>query len=144
MPIIVSIKKHRHGFGLLIENGYREGEFVSQSNTMYSIVFPGEDRAKSWAEENGYTVISTAPDTIKITDGENNPQMHSFPNGMTVKELKELIKNWPETDEFGEDTEVFVEADGYSMKVYSVTPCNKRTWDDGSVSCDISFDTETE
>lgn len=38
-----------------------------------------------------------------------------FKNGLTVKELKELIKEWPETNSDGSDTQVYLgDAGGYS------------------------------
>jgi hypothetical protein len=56
---------------------------------------------------------------------------NDFPNGLTVKELKELVKDWPEVDEFGEPCEVWVEtSQGYSNVVKSVTTLNKRVFDD--------------
>jgi hypothetical protein len=33
---------------------------------------------------------------------------YEFKNGMTVKELKEIIKDWPEMDKYGDPTEVWV------------------------------------
>lgn len=35
--------------------------------------------------------------------------LYEFKNGMTVKELKELIKDWPEEDWLGDPTGVWVE-----------------------------------
>lgn len=54
-------------------------------------------------------------------------QMKSFPNGLTVKELKEIIADWAETDEDGEPTEVWIET-GWCLSsvVIEVTPLNKR------------------
>ncbi len=49
----------------------------------------------------------------------------NFPNGLTVKELKELIKDWPETYENGEPTEVWIEtAPGISNVVTKIVPLN--------------------
>jgi hypothetical protein len=54
-----------------------------------------------------------------------------FPNGLTVKELKELMKDWPEEDEFGEPCEVWLEtSDGHSNIVKHVIPLNRRVFDD--------------
>lgn len=48
-----------------------------------------------------------------------------FKNGLTVRELKELIKNWPEVDEHGDEAEVWVEDEyGISNPVRSVWPLN--------------------
>jgi hypothetical protein len=35
--------------------------------------------------------------------------LNEYKNGMTVKELKDLIKDWPEEDLMGDPTEVLVE-----------------------------------
>lgn len=57
-----------------------------------------------------------------------------FPNGLTVRELKEMIKDWPEEDEFGNESEVWIEtSDGLSNLVTSVWPLN---------STDILFENE--
>jgi len=54
-------------------------------------------------------------------------QMKSFPNGLTVKDLKEIIADWDETDEDGAPTEVWIETGwGLSSVVIEVTPLNKR------------------
>ena len=36
-------------------------------------------------------------------------QINNFPNGLTVKELKAIVKDWAETDENGDPTEVWIE-----------------------------------
>jgi hypothetical protein len=43
-------------------------------------------------------------------------------NGITIKELKELVKDLPETDEYGEDFEVWIET-GENLS----SPC-KEIW----------------
>lgn len=64
-------------------------------------------------------------------------KQQSFPNGLTVAELKELIKDWPETNECGEPTEVWFEnEDGVSSIIRSVWPLNL---DEGGAA-DILFD----
>lgn len=54
-------------------------------------------------------------------------QMKRFPNGLTVKELKEIVADWAETDEDGEPTEVWIET-GWCLSsvVIEVCPLNKR------------------
>ena len=50
-----------------------------------------------------------------------------FPNGLTVKELKEMIKDWPETNEHGQLTEVWIETDwNTSSVVTEIQPLNMR------------------
>lgn len=65
----------------------------------------------------------------------------TFPDGLTVKELKALIKDWPETNADGEPTEVWI-GDGRNLSnlVRDVTPLNLRTNDAGHDVCDILFD----
>ena len=49
-----------------------------------------------------------------------------FPKGMTVKELKEAIKYWPETDTNGDPSEVWMEIDlGVSSQVSSIWNLNQ-------------------
>ena len=50
----------------------------------------------------------------------------SFPNGMTVRELKALVKDMPETNIYGDEAEVwFTDKDGYSNQIKSVWPLNE-------------------
>jgi len=64
---------------------------------------------------------------------------HTFENGMTVKELKNLIATWPEVNEdTGEDCEVWLEnVDGCSNIITEVWPLNMRELDDGTMVADI-------
>lgn len=67
--------------------------------------------------------------------------MREFRNGMTVRELKEMVKDWPETNLWGEDCEVWVETGhASSSPVTRAGALNLREDDeDGSVSADIIF-----
>jgi hypothetical protein len=53
-------------------------------------------------------------------------QPTNYPQGLTVKELKEIIKNWPETDKYGEPTTVWVET-GWCLSsiVTEISPLHK-------------------
>jgi len=63
----------------------------------------------------------------------------SFRNGLTVRELKELIKDWPEEDVYGNPCEVWMATGkGLSCMVVEVTPLNYRKID-GFVWSDILF-----
>lgn len=67
--------------------------------------------------------------------GVNAPTLAAFdfPNGMTVAELKYMIRDWPETDEYGDPCEVWLcGADGLSNQARHATPLNKRRSEDGS------------
>jgi hypothetical protein len=56
-----------------------------------------------------------------------------FPNGMTVSELKAMVRGWPETDEYGEPSEVWLcDSNGLSNPVIAATPLNMRRSEDGS------------
>lgn len=51
---------------------------------------------------------------------------NEFPNGLTVKELKNLIGSWPETDASGDDAEVWIETGrGLSNQVRLVNRLNQ-------------------
>ena len=64
--------------------------------------------------------------------------MRDFDNGMTVRELKEIIKDWPETNQYGEDCEVWVETGkNLSSPVTTAGPLNLREDDNGNVSADF-------
>jgi len=61
----------------------------------------------------------------------------SFPNGMTVADLKTLIAGWPETTASGEPCEVFIETQGgLSSPALAAWPLNARK-DDNCESADI-------
>lgn len=59
--------------------------------------------------------------------------------GMTVKDLKELIKNWPETDCYGEPCEVWITTgECLSSPVSHAEVLNYRN-EDGKEWADILF-----
>lgn len=59
--------------------------------------------------------------------GKSDMQACDFPNGMTVTELKEMVRDWPETDEFGEPCEVWLcDRQGLSNQAIMATPLNMR------------------
>lgn len=63
-----------------------------------------------------------------------------IPNGLTVKQLKGIIKDWPETNDMGEPCEVWMETGrGLSSPVSTVWPLNKRVADQGAHVADILF-----
>ena len=50
----------------------------------------------------------------------------NYDNGMTVKDLKVLIKDWPELDENGDDSEVWIGfKDGTSNQVFKSAPLGR-------------------
>ncbi len=62
----------------------------------------------------------------------------SFPNGLTVAELKSILSAWPDVDHLGEPTEVWIETGpGLSSQVRNVYVLNIRTCDDGSDTASI-------
>ena len=64
-------------------------------------------------------------------------QNAEFKNGMTVKQLKELLSSWPDEKD-DEPTEVWIGLPGgVSSPVMSAWPLNSRTEDDGSKSADL-------
>ena len=60
------------------------------------------------------------------------------PNGITVKQLKLLLRDWPEVNEYtGEDCEVWIETEeNLSSPATEAMPLNKRV-DDGVLSADL-------
>jgi hypothetical protein len=74
-----------------------------------------------------------------MTDKDNSERLsiRKFENGLTVRELKELINDWPETDKYGEDCEVWIETGkNLSSQVTLVSPLNMRN-ENGIVCADI-------
>jgi hypothetical protein len=65
-------------------------------------------------------------------------RIQSFPNGVTVKELKEAIKDWPEIDHYtGDPTEVWIGTqDDRSNQARTICPLNMRI-DDEKTSADL-------
>ena len=56
-----------------------------------------------------------------------------FPGGMTVADLKSMIRDWPETDEYGDPCEVWLcSGDGISNQAKLASPLNMRHSDDDS------------
>lgn len=48
-----------------------------------------------------------------------------FENGLTVRELKEIVKDWPEEDVLGNPCEVWIgDGQGLSNQVREVSPLN--------------------
>lgn len=65
-------------------------------------------------------------------------QIYYCPEGLTVKKLKELLADWPETNpRTGEDCEVWLGQGTISNPVKLVAPLNSRIHDDGSISADL-------
>jgi hypothetical protein len=52
-------------------------------------------------------------------------------NGITIKQLKEFIKDWPEEDQYGNPTEVWISS-GKNLSSIAVAVCalNKRSGSD--------------
>ena len=62
---------------------------------------------------------------------DSEPKMISFKNGMTVRDLKQIITDWPEEDEFGNPTEVWIGHNNLSDQVTVIVPLNLRESEDG-------------
>lgn len=59
--------------------------------------------------------------------------MTDYPDGMTVAELKALVRDWPETDAYGEPCEVWLcDGAGLSNQVRMATPLNMRRSENGA------------
>lgn len=69
------------------------------------------------------------------------PARHNFKNGLTVRELKEIVKEWPDLNPAtGEECEVWIgDKEGTSSQCHSVWPLNIRDHD-GEFSADFLLD----
>ena len=66
-----------------------------------------------------------------------------FPKGMTVKELKALIADWPVTNQSGEDTKVLISTeDGIDCTVHSSWCSEVRFNANDELVYDLSLDVE--
>ena len=81
------------------------------------------------------TVFPLPPQTKSISSGV-------FKNGMTVKDLKVFIKDWPEEDWHGDPTEVWIETGkNLSSPIIFATKLNSRTdKETGKEWADILFE----
>ena len=60
-------------------------------------------------------------------------KIYIFPNGMTVAELKAIIRDWPETDEHGNPCEVWLgKSGGLSNQARKAEPLNHRRSEDSN------------
>ena len=53
-------------------------------------------------------------------------KQQTFNNGMTVKDLKDSIKDWPELDDNGDPLEVWVGMNDVSNECFRISPLNLR------------------
>ena len=60
-----------------------------------------------------------------------------FPNGMTVSELKEAIKDWPEFREDGSPCEVWIGVGFLSNEARDLIPLNVRVDEKGTRTADL-------
>ena len=75
-----------------------------------------------------------------IATGENSPKMGCWVSWscITVAELKAIVNSWPETDQYGEPCEVWMECgNNLSCQVTEIVPLNYRENDDGEYWADI-------
>ena len=67
-------------------------------------------------------------------------KLHTDMNGITVRKLKGLIKDWPEEDQYGDETEVWLSTGAYtSSPLVEVCPLNLRQSEDGKVWSDLAL-----
>lgn len=65
---------------------------------------------------------------------------YSFPNGLTVRDLKKIIADWPEEKSDGELTEVWVEMVGLSNMVHGIWRLNPDS--NGAADLSLTIDPE--
>jgi hypothetical protein len=59
-------------------------------------------------------------------------------NGITVRKLKQLIADWPEEDQYGDETEVWIQTgDHHSNQLVELCPLNHRIDEAGKEWSDI-------
>lgn len=67
-------------------------------------------------------------------------KMYTDTNGITVRKLKELIANWPEEDQYGDETEVWLSTGAYTTSpLIEICPLNKRSSEDGKEWSDLAL-----
>lgn len=135
------------------------GDELILDNEDEPVVFSTEQSARQYAIDCGYKLCTFDADRKMAEDYFANTPQHfasiepidkssnhqtSFPKGMTVKELKDLIKDWPETNDLGEATEVWIGDDDTCSPVYSVCPLNTTLDDNGKVSYDLNLSSDKE
>lgn len=102
----------------------RESLFWREANGQYGV----RQIEAAW---RGWLMREAAVSAPKIVN-------RTFQNGMTVADLKALIRDWPETDGNDEPCEVWIETgDNLSNMVCVATPLNYRVGEAGKVWADI-------
>lgn len=92
-------------------------------------LFDFEAEARAIAEEAYQATRACFPER---TAHKLRAETLEYENGMSVADLKALIRDWPETDQNGEPCEVWLETSpNLSNMVCQVAPLNYRTSDDG-------------
>lgn len=67
-------------------------------------------------------------------------KMHININGITVRKLKELIADWPEEDQYGDETEVWLSTGAHTNSpLVEVCPLNYRSSEDGKIWADLAL-----
>ena len=81
--------------------------------------------------QNFRSLIVGSTDVLCIT--RQTLKAFDFPEGMTVADLKAMVRDWPETDEYGDPCEVWLcDGQGLSNQARMATPLNMRQSDDGT------------
>lgn len=79
-----------------------------------------------------------------ITEERGLLGIKEFINGMTVAELKAIVKDWPETNDEGEPCEVWVcGRTGLSSQITTASSLNYRQGDSGEVWADLILGYDT-
>lgn len=67
-------------------------------------------------------------------------EMHTDMNGITVRKLKQLIADWSEEDQYGDETEVWLSTGTYTNSpLVEICPLNLRQSENGKVWCDLAL-----
>lgn len=71
---------------------------------------------------------------------QSEMQMTSVSSGITVRKLKEIIKDWPEIDTDGNEQTVWICVNPYlSVLCTAIYPLNARKHPDGSLTAAIAL-----
>lgn len=61
-------------------------------------------------------------------------------DGITVRKLKELTADWPEEDQYGDETEVWLSTGAHTTSpLVEICPLNKRSSEDGKEWSDLAL-----
>lgn len=132
-----SIDESAPGEITIVEKDINSGWHIDDG-TVSNVVVEAKPAADKWSEPQAAWVSGIGTWPMQDPKPMQLEGYRHFPLGLSVKELKELVKDWPELDRVGEPNTVWVEHDnGLSSPIKMFAPLNLRTLDDGTKTADI-------